>query len=739
MPHLETTPIDAVLSRLEGAKPAGKNAWKALCPAHEDRNPSLSIKTAADGTVMLHCHAGCPAKAIVQALGLEMRDLFVREHQKNGAAKAQPKSPPKSYATLEDAIAAVGRSVCLNFPGANLTHRYEYLDSAGQMIGVVCRWDFSSGKEFRQFSPTPNGKWGASGPKGLWPLFEIRTLPREGLIVVVEGEKCCAAATAIGLAATTSAGGSNAAHRTDWSPLAGRDVLILPDQDAPGEKYVGTVARILAELSPPATVKVARLPGLADGEDLVEFVERRHEDGKENSEIVAELFALGKPYKPTGDDNARFEVADERDGHGEGDGIDDINLPAPAPWPVLRPEGMHGIVGDIAQMIAPETEADVVGLYVQLLVAAGSSIGRTAYAQVEGERHHCNFFVITVGKSGHGRKGTSWGRSRQVMQIVDAHWLENCIATGMSSGEGLITRIRDSRIGENAQGEPEIVDAGIADKRLLVVETEFGQTMRNMRRESNTLSAIIRAAWDGTQLSTMTKTALKASNPHVSIIAHVTDAELHDSLERVSLLNGFANRFLWILVRRSKQLPEGGRRLDLSGVGKRLEESIGYARRLEELQRAQDTRDLWAKVYPRLTNPRPGIGGVATSRAEAQVLRLAVLFAALDGSNIIMPDHLKAALSVWDYCEESARIIFGCEEHLDPLAKSILTKLESAGASGMTRTEISGALGNNKPAEKIVGALGKLMELKKARFTKEKTTGSKKPVERWFPITNLRN
>jgi hypothetical protein len=127
-----------------------------------------------------------------------------------------------------------------------------------------------------------------------------------------------------------------------------------------------------------------------------------------------------------------------------------------------------------------------------------------------------------------------------------------------------------------------------------------------------------------------------------------------------------------------------------------------------------------------------------TNRAEAQALRLAVLYAALDNSPIIMPDHLQAALAIWDYCEESAKIIFGSEERLDTLTQSILDHLKLAGETGMTRTDIYNALGRNKNSNKIVGSLGKLRELNKARFEAQ-DTGGKRPAERWWAVTPLRN
>ncbi len=69
-------PIDVFLSCLEGVKSTGQSKWAARCPAHGDKTPSLAVKAGADGTVLLHCFAGCTAHEIVSAVGLELSDLF---------------------------------------------------------------------------------------------------------------------------------------------------------------------------------------------------------------------------------------------------------------------------------------------------------------------------------------------------------------------------------------------------------------------------------------------------------------------------------------------------------------------------------------------------------------------------------------------------------------------------------------------------------------------------------------
>jgi hypothetical protein len=128
----------------------------------------------------------------------------------------------------------------------------------------------------------------------------------------------------------------------------------------------------------------------------------------------------------------------------------------------------------------------------------------------------------------------------------------------LSSGEGLIYAMRDPRMGEDAEGNPMIIDAGAEDERLMVVEGEFAGPLRAMTREGNTLSVLIRQGWDGGKLATLTKSSpLKATDAHISVIGHIIRTELVRLLSETDAHNGFANRHLWLLVRRSKDLPFG--------------------------------------------------------------------------------------------------------------------------------------------------------------------------------------
>ncbi|MBU6429897.1 MAG: hypothetical protein KGR26_12865, partial [Cyanobacteria bacterium REEB65] len=357
-------------------------------------------------------------------------------------------------------------------------------------------------------------------------------------------------------------------------------------------------------------------------------------------------------------------------------------------WPdPLSREALHGLAGDIVRTIEPHTEADPAALLFQFLVAFGNAAGRSAHFVAEADRHFTNAFVALVGTTSKGRKGTSWGHVRRLFDTVDPDWAQARILSGLSSGEGLIAAVCDpierqepvKKEGRVVGYETVVENQGVTDKRLLVIESEFASTLRVLAREGNTLSPVLRNAWDRGDLATMTKTPLRATGAHVSIISHVTKDELLRTLRGTETGNGFANRFVWVCARRSKCLPEGGRisEVDFAPLVLRLREALTFAASVGELRRDANARAAWGEVYPDLSEGKPGLLGAVTGRAEAQVMRFACLYALLDRCAEVKRQHLAAGLALWEYAEASARFIFG-DSLGDPVADEILRSLRAA-------------------------------------------------------------
>jgi len=307
---------------------------------------------------------------------------------------------------------------------------------------------------------------------------------------------------------------------------------------------------------------------------------------------------------------------------------------------------------------------------------------------------------------------------------VDKPWFDNRQQSGLSSGEGLIYAVRDPIEKTDKDGNVIVVDSGVEDKRLLVVEEEFGGTLRVMRREGNTLSPVMRKSWDRGNLSVLNKNSPnRATDAHISIVGHVTPADLQREMDSTEAANGFGNRFQWNAVKRSKFLPDGGsvEDEDFNDILPRLTQAVDFARKSGRMKFDPDGHAGWHEVYAELADPQPGLFGAVTGRAAPQVIRLALIYALLDSSPVMKQVHLEAALAVWDYCKASAAYIFG-DSLGDPTADAILQALRCK-PDGMTRTEISALFGRNQPAEHIDRALSTLQKNGRAQPEKVKTGG----------------
>src|SRR5215210_7526623 len=139
-----------------------------------------------------------------------------------------------------------------------------------------------------------------------------------------------------------------------------------------------------------------------------------------------------------------------------------------------------------------------------------------------------------------------------------------------------------------------------------------------MSREGNTLSPVIRQAWDDGALQTLTKNSpMKATDAHVSIVGHITRAELPRHLTETETANGFANRFIWLMVKRSKGLPFGGEwhKVDTAPLVKRLSAALKFGSDAGEIAWGENAKDLWCDRYEELSEGKPGLFGAVVGRA----------------------------------------------------------------------------------------------------------------------------
>ena len=214
------------------------DGWIGLCPAHADRNPSLSIKTGNDGRTLLHCHAGCQPDAVLRAAGLTRTDLF----ESNG------------HTSTNGQIVAT----------------YDYRDENSTLLYQVVRFD---PKNFRQRQPKPGGGWAWSVKdvrKVLYRLPDVLAADPKRTVFVVEGEKDANRLADLGLVATTNVGGAG-----KWRPeynehFRGRGVVVIADNDDPGRDHAQKVSQSLHGIA--ASIKILSLPGLPEHGDVSDWI-----------------------------------------------------------------------------------------------------------------------------------------------------------------------------------------------------------------------------------------------------------------------------------------------------------------------------------------------------------------------------------------------------------------------------------------------------------------------------------
>ena len=342
--------VETILERLRqrGCRPKrSRSGWSARCPAHDDHDPSLSIGIGDDGKILLHCFAGCSMETIVAKLGLQPADLFPPKVSQGPNRNGQATSGEQKFATADDAIAYLERKLG---PRAGL---WFYRDIECNLVGVVVRWDRPDGsKTFRQVS-WHGDHWRIEAMPSPRPLYRLPDLLAAQRIIVCEGEKAADKACSLGFVATTSAGGAQAARQTDWRPLAGKDVWIFPDNDAPGWKFAETVAGLLARLTPTPTIRVVELPGLPDHGDIVDWIDA-HGDAAEPASMRADIESLAQAAEPWRPDDA-----------------DDLGY---RPFPVAAlPSPIRGLVSAGARAIG----CDPSYLALPVLTVLAAAIGNT--------------------------------------------------------------------------------------------------------------------------------------------------------------------------------------------------------------------------------------------------------------------------------------------------------------------------------------------------------------------------
>jgi hypothetical protein len=385
---------------------------------------------------------------------------------------------------------------------------------------------------------------------------------------------------------------------------------------------------------------------------------------------------------------------------------DDYVVPARRRWaanigisasPSLPAAALHGLAGRFVTATAPGTEASPAALLITFLVCFAAMVGRAPYVMVGPAVHHARLFGLIVGDTSRARKGTSKAVVDQILKQMplSGPFLDHHVIRGVQSGEALIDNIAVAIDNRN----------GVSVGELVVDEEYAGRTLIAAKRQNSILSGVLREAWDGDDLEAKSRAnPVVAVAPHLNVLGHATMQELRHNLASTDIANGYANRFLHVFADRGQVLPEPtalptdvARRFALQ-----MDAAVTFARSTGEVTRSAAFREAWAELYYTL-ELAPSVDSVydmMIARGAPQVLRLALVYALLDGSAMLKVEHLKAADALWSYCEQTVAYVFG-HSFGQPRLDRVWSKLQEAGERGISRKELHLLLTNNATEQDI--------------------------------------
>lgn len=706
--HGHSTPLEQVLNKLPGHRRSG-TGWIAHCPAHDDKQRSLSVTEGEDGRVLLHCFASCDAADIAHALGLDVRDLFPRSER------------PKKPATTRRQIVA----------------RYPYRDEHGQLLYEAVRF---APKGFSQRQPDGQGGWISDLAGTRRVLYRLPELLTSGSrwVFVVEGEKDADRLAGLKLVATTAAMGASAPWLSEYTAvLAGRHVAILPDNDEAGSKHAQKIAAAIHDTA--ASVRVVVLPGLPAKGDVSDWLD--------NGSTRSELERLIREAEPWASGMATAT----------GQGPDTSSATSdPGPFPIeALPEPIRRFVtiGAAALDVAPEFIA------VPFFAFVGGTIGNRLRIELKpGWEQPSTPWTAVVGGPGTGKSpALNYARAPferlqsealEVFRCALRHWEEQMTAarSGKTDGTAPERPREQTYYVSDATFESLAPLLEVSPGLALYRDELVGWVRSHDQYRSGGDRQSWLSLWAATQLKINRRTAatIFVAHPVVSVVGGIQPDLLPDLAAERNRADGFLDRFLWAYP------PAHYPAWTDDFVETRVVEDVTTLCRLLRPQSAPDpavvvlTSDAraafreWFDDNQALIREAIGLAAGAYAKLPNQLARLALILHTLKRpedpvcpvSAETMLDSI--ALVEW-FRDQLGRVLplLGAERvpRGAGLVARITAILNRTPGAWLSRSEISDALGGHTSSDEISAALNRLAADRKAE-TRTVATG-KRPREEW--------
>jgi len=407
--------------------------------------------------------------------------------------------------------------------------------------------------------------------------------------------------------------------------------------------------------------------------------------------------------------------------------------------PRLPDAALYGLPGKIATQLAEVSGADPAAILVFFLTGFGNVIGRHPHIMLAGAEHPAREFAVVVGDAATGRKGTAWGAVKSLLREAEPEWPER-IARGEQSPEAVVDKLDDARQ---------------TDTRLMIIETEFARLMRKIDRIDG-MGEMLRNAWDGEPLERIRANKYqKATEHHISIIGMITPSELLRLHNTLSDAGGLESRVLYCISAPDREIDPFAYVETPKGLVGEVADCIDYALNYvlnntdpisaelclmagimppAKAEVSDSVRYGWRKLVKDNLPEMPEQFSPYIARAEAHIVRIALMYALADKSTTVREEHINAALALWEFCARCAERIFSIpvgklapEVNPAKVAK-VYRYLHDVYPGWASGTDISvEALGRNSTSAEIKGILESLLEQELITYKKVKPVGSGKP------------
>ncbi len=705
--------------------------YLTLCPLHQDTRPSLSLMLDSNGQFTCYCHAGCNVKAVRERIEADFPQFFQVKRKEPRHKKPLPeyiytKAEPLDQRALSyfcdtrDIILADGV-----MEAVKATFRLNTYRGSTSIVAPMSHKPGGKIHAIHQIfldDAAPPAKirqkyQGSKSGSAIW-LGNIQKS-----LAIGEGvETCLSFFAATGIPVAIAGDASNLKNLT--IPDTVSRLYLLIDQYTAKKGMQGQKAAVRAAehykhvevwFVTPSSETFGSPTQKLDFNDL------------SSDEIKKRLAEASKSKSPARvvekQDTIHIQKVRCSDAvHGE-------ETISTAAWPHLQEKALPGIIGDFVGLATEDSEADPAAVLATLLVRTGVEIGDAPHFMVGETVHRLRLAAVIAGASSKARKGTS-GRpvanlfSRYLPEVEES-WQGAQTSNGpFSSGEGIVYAVRDPIKAWDRETQAEVVqDPGVADKRLFVMDEEFANVLTAAKRDGNKLSMIIRQAWDSGNIAPLIKNRkISTTRAHIGWVSHITIAELTSKLSESEALNGFGNRILWVCAKRPKlvPLPSPIPPEKMNRIASRLAGIIENAKSCGRIYMSNRARAYFTDIYPDLSQSKPGLAGSIVSRAEAQVIRLSMLYALFDEKRAIDTNHIESALAFWKYCEDSAFFIFQGKSE-NSYERKIMNALNQRNT--MTGTELRDLFHRHLSKDTLTKTIRNLVALGEITVETRKTRG----------------